>query len=575
MVVPMRIGFAIISWNAADTLQACLDSIFACKGFVADVIVVDNGSTDGTDALLDRQDPPSAHRLETVRNSRNLGTTVPRNAAIRMLLARKAECICVLDADTVVGESAVLGLVRELEKNVDVGIVGPSLRNSAGVVQMNARRFPTLPEKFLKAFPFRAAERLGVSMERADGEGARDVDYLMSACWMVRPEVFARAGFLDERIFYAPEDAEFCLRVWRSGYRVRFCPEHCIIHEWRRLSRRGFFTRHNFEHLKGLLRLFLRHRYCLSASGLRQPPSSLSTFDAFKRLDLAGGIEISSEDLRKLQRTLLDILSDFAAVCEGLGVDYQLGGGTALGAVRHGGFIPWDDDVDVNLARRDWPRVRAAFRERYADRYAVCEPGDPRSWRFAFARIRMRGTSVITRDDLVAMPEHPGAGIDVFFLENAFDNPCLRLLQGFVCQALGFLYSCRKAFAERTWHRRWGVRGAAFALKRMIGLFLAFLPLGTWTMLWHRWNGICGNGRSRFVTFPVGRRHFFGELAQREDVLPGRPIDFEGRCFRCNARIDDYLVRLYGPDYLTPPPPSCREKHVFFPPFRPEPDNLV
>ena len=564
----MRIGFAIIAWNAADTLQGCLESIFACRAFRADVVVVDNGSTDGTAALLASVVSTDGHSLEILTNASNLGTTVPRNAAIRRLLARNVDWVCVLDADTVVNETALLGLVGELEKDEGVGLVGPSLTTSAGVRQLNARRFPTLPEKLLKALPFRVTERLGERLESDGGTTARATDYLMSACWMVRPSVFARAGFLDEAIFYAPEDAEFCLRVWRSGYTVKVFPQYEIVHEWRRLSKKGFFTRHNFEHLKGLLHLFFKYGYCFSAKGLRRGRGSLSTFDAFKHLDLQGGFVPSDAELKELQRTLFRILSDFADVCEDLGVAYQLGGGTALGALRHQGFIPWDDDLDVNLPRCDWPRVREELLRRFADKYAICEPGEPRGWRFAFARLRLRGTSVITRDDLVDMPEVPGAGIDVFFLENVFDNLILRKLQGFVCLALGFLYSCRKAFAERTWQKRWGLSGGVFRVKRTIGCLVGFLSLGAWTRLWHAWNGICRNGHSRYVTYPVGRRHFFGELGLRKDVEPTRLISFEGRKFRCASNLEGYMTRLYGPDYMTPPPPVCREKHVFFSPWK-------
>ena len=96
------------------------------------------------------------------------------------------------------------------------------------------------------------------------------VDYLMSACWLVRPEVFDKAGLLDEKIFYAPEDAEFCIRVWKAGYKVAFCPEARIIHEWQRLSKKKLISRMNLEHLKGLAHMFRRHRYLLSAEKLRK-----------------------------------------------------------------------------------------------------------------------------------------------------------------------------------------------------------------------------------------------------------------------------------------------------------------
>ena len=96
------------------------------------------------------------------------------------------------------------------------------------------------------------------------------VDYLMSACWLLRPEVFESAGLLDEKIFYAPEDAEFCIRVWKAGYQVAYCPTVSIIHEWQRLSKKKLISRINWEHMKGLTYMFWKHRYFLNAEKLRQ-----------------------------------------------------------------------------------------------------------------------------------------------------------------------------------------------------------------------------------------------------------------------------------------------------------------
>lgn len=293
----------------------------------------------------------------------------------------------------------------------------------------------------------------------------------------------------------------------------------------------------------------------------------LSTFDAYKHLEAEGAVPLEGERLAALQRRIVSILDDILVVARETGVRLILGGGTALGAARHGGFIPWDDDLDVNMPRADWPRFRDAFRTRFAEKYAIFEPGAPKSYGLCFPRIRLRGTSFVTREDLVDPPACPGVFVDVFLSEAAPDNPVLRRLHGLGSLALGFLYSCRKAFAERRWHRRWGLKGGAFRVKRIAGFFVAFASLGFWTRLWDWWNGLCRNESSRFVTYPVGRRHYFGELAPRAGLMPGEALDFEGRKCPCAASMKDYMTRLYGPDYMTPPPESDRERHVVFRPF--------
>lgn len=290
----------------------------------------------------------------------------------------------------------------------------------------------------------------------------------------------------------------------------------------------------------------------------------LSTFDAFKRLQTADAIPLEGERLRDLQKCLLTILDDIVAVCTAENVRWTLGGGSVLGAIRHRGFIPWDDDLDLNMPRGEWRRFRAAFQARFSDKYAIYEPGSPADYPLAFPRIRLRGSRVVTREDLLLADVEPGAFIDVFLLENTFDNALLRGIHGLGSLLLGFGYSCRKQFAERKLLRRWGLNGAAFRMKRTLGCLLAFGSLGGWTRLWDRWNRLCGNDGSRLVTFPVGRRHFFGELAPRAELGESAAGEFEGRTISIPKGAAAYMTRLYGSGYMTPPPESVRERHVVF-----------
>ena len=204
----------------------------------------------------------------------------------------------------------------------------------------------------------------------------------------------------------------------------------------------------------------------------------LSTFDAFKRMDARGARPLTDAELHSLQQTLLGILDDILSVCAAEGVRWTLGGGSALGAVRHHGFIPWDDDLDVNMPRSEWPRFRDAFLAKFGEKYDIHEPGVTNDYPLAFPRIRLRGSCVVTREDFLLPWIRHGAFVDIFLLENTFRNPVLRRIHGLGSMSIGFLYSCRKHFAERRLLRAWGMNSFAFRVKRSVGALLSFASIG-------------------------------------------------------------------------------------------------
>lgn len=264
------VGFVILTWNSEKYISECLNSLIALcgNGISGNIVVIDNGSSDDTVQrinqvfCIDRKDVE--HKLFQLE--KNSGTTVSRNIGIRYLLEcqKKPNYICVLDSDTVVNELAIDNLISVLESDPSCGIVGPRMHDANMVYQRSGRQIPTLSEKMLKVLPVKSLQAKGTAQETTipeDGTGSVDVGYLMSACWMMRSDLFAQVGLLDEKIFYAPEDVDFCIRVWKAGMRVQYCYDADILHHWQRLSRKKLFSKHNYEHLKGLVYLFWKHKY--------------------------------------------------------------------------------------------------------------------------------------------------------------------------------------------------------------------------------------------------------------------------------------------------------------------------
>lgn len=298
---------------------------------------------------------------------------------------------------------------------------------------------------------------------------------------------------------------------------------------------------------------------------------NLSTVETMKRLRPSGGMGfvLSNDDLQRLHTRLVKILADIDCVCRQNNIQYFLGGGTALGAIRHGGFIPWDDDMDLCMPRADFDRFVPLFRSACGDRYWVHSPNAPDTHGITMSRVRLKGTSVRDRNDF--HETECGAFVDIFIYENTFDDPILRTLHGIGSQALGLLVSLRKFWKDRIFLRVLVLGNPAaeraVRLKSFLGFFVSWLPLDTCIHLSNGWNRMCHNRNSRFITCPSGRKHFFGQLAPRKEFATTRDIAFEGLSVKVGSGIAEHMIRLYGTDYMTPPPDTDREQHVFLKPF--------
>lgn len=273
----VSVGFVILTWNSQKVIRQCLDSLAEMKGFDRRIIVVDNGSADETQMIVkefsDRIAGEERLKCEWIALDKNYGTTVSRNKGLRKLVESHPDTqfICILDSDTEVNEAAFERLVAAIKDTPQYGIIGPRLHDRNGTYQISGRAIPTLQEKLCKVLPIKTIQRRGEKLEQItpeQGRGCVAVGYLMSACWLMRAEVFKQLGWLDEKIFYAPEDVEYCIRCWKKGFQVMYCYDADILHHWQRISRKKLFSKHNFEHLKGLAYLFWKYRFLLNGNKL-------------------------------------------------------------------------------------------------------------------------------------------------------------------------------------------------------------------------------------------------------------------------------------------------------------------
>ena len=252
-----KIAFVIITWNSERYIEKCLESINKFKKIEYEIFIVDNGSTDKTVSILDKNKNEKTH---INIQKENLGTTKSRNIALRQI-SNSFNYICVLDSDTIVNEETFEKLIEILENDEQIGIIGPELMDSKGKKQNSGRTIPTPKEKIYKVLPIKILQDKGEKLEKIQSlKEVYEVGYLMSACWLLPFNVFEKVGMLDEKIFYAPEDAEYCLRVWLNNYKVVFTNKVSIIHEWQRISRKKLISKINYEHIKGLMYFWKKYK---------------------------------------------------------------------------------------------------------------------------------------------------------------------------------------------------------------------------------------------------------------------------------------------------------------------------
>jgi GT2 family glycosyltransferase len=264
----------VVSYNDRENIGRCLSSIrTGSEGSAAEVIVVDNASSDGSPDLV-AADFPS---VRLIRSTENLGFARANNLAIRR---SRGELILFLNTDAALQEGTLAALLAELRRNPRTGIVGPALVNDRGGFQVSfGGRVGFLSELFRKTVLNRYwARRLRRDRTR------RKAGWVSGACFLARRRALEAAGFFDEDFFLFFEDIDLCRRVGRAGWEVVFLPEARAFHKGgattapRRLRSRLayresqilYYRKHASRFSQLLLRLYLRLAF--PAEGLRRTP---------------------------------------------------------------------------------------------------------------------------------------------------------------------------------------------------------------------------------------------------------------------------------------------------------------
>jgi N-acetylglucosaminyl-diphospho-decaprenol L-rhamnosyltransferase len=222
----LDLSIVIVNWNTVSLLAQSLDSIAqTVRNLDVEIIVVDNASTDGSQAMLRERFP----HARLVQNDENVGFARANNQG---MAASRGRYALLLNSDALLMDGAAEALLTLADQEQRAGIVGARLLNVDGSFQASHTPFPDLWQEFLILsglgrlfygcwYPSRGPEEY---------KGPQVVDYVQGACLLVRREAFEAAGGLDESYFMYAEEVDWCYTLREKGWQVWYQPSAKVIH---------------------------------------------------------------------------------------------------------------------------------------------------------------------------------------------------------------------------------------------------------------------------------------------------------------------------------------------------------
>lgn len=260
-------------------------------------------------------------------------------------------------------------------------------------------------------------------------------------------------------------------------------------------------------------------------------------------------IDIDYETLKKLQMIELEMLIELDRICRKNDIKYTIIGGTLIGAMRNGGFIPWDDDIDVAMLRGEYERFRKVCKKDLdSSRFYFQDHRNTKGYRWGYGKLRRKET-LFLREYQEHMPYQQGIFLDIFPHDGVPDAFPFRAIHNFQCFLIRkALWSEVGKIAEKTAFKR-GVFNIISRIPEKV-IFKSYHNLIKKSNLKHR-------SRVRALMFPT----FGNEFGYKKEWFePGKDIIFEGHAFQCMKGAKEYLRFSYG-DYMQLPPAEKRKVH--------------
>ncbi len=254
---------------------------------------------------------------------------------------------------------------------------------------------------------------------------------------------------------------------------------------------------------------------------------------------------------QEVQEKILEIACEIKNLCEKHNIEYYISDGSCLGAVRHGGFIPWDDDFDMMMTYDNYKKFAEIAKRELSEPFFYQDTETDPNYRSVFAKVRNSDTTFI-EDALSHIKMNHGIYVDIFILSGVPDNFILKNIQRFA----GFMWFFLQEFiAPRKNKLKKAICSAVFSVIDFFHIRKPLIELFKSIYLHYK------PENCRTWTYSMGKFNY--NQTTMDSSIIGKPIDidFEGIRFSTVEFPEQYCKHLYG-DYMTPPPEDNRSDKV-------------
>lgn len=271
--------------------------------------------------------------------------------------------------------------------------------------------------------------------------------------------------------------------------------------------------------------------------------------------------EYDPEVLKKLQRAEIQMLKDFDALCEKYGIQYFVCGGTALGGVRHQGFIPWDDDIDLGMTREHYDHFLKIAEKEYDGKYKLLNPEINSDFPAMITKWYRTGT-VFVNEEAVNLGLKTGIAVDIFCFDNVPDDTAGLRRQAARAWTWGKLLILRKVENPNLYVNGWKAR-LTLLISKLVSRSMKFLRISP-EFLYRKANRAAqqykdvDTKRVAYLFDPTP----FTSVVSKKNIYPVEKRKFEDIELYFPCHVEKYLERRYGKNYMELPPENQRHNHA-------------